>query len=46
MVQCRCCSRFAPSPNLALVDGDIGQASTAEKLAQTAIIKFSQSSEQ
>jgi len=31
---------FTPSPNLALVDGDIGQASTAEKVAQTAISKF------
>jgi len=31
---------FAPSPNLALVDGDIGQAATAEKVAQTAIDKF------
>src|SRR5579871_154864 len=31
---------FAPSPNLALVDGDIGQAETAEKIAQTAISKF------
>jgi NAD(P)-dependent dehydrogenase (short-subunit alcohol dehydrogenase family) len=31
---------FEPSPNLALVDGDIGQASTAEKIAQTAISKF------
>ncbi|WP_263366729.1 SDR family NAD(P)-dependent oxidoreductase [Edaphobacter bradus] len=31
---------FAPSPNLALVDGDIGQAATAEKIAQTAISKF------
>ena len=31
---------FAPSPNLALVDGDIGQAATAEKVAQTAINKF------
>jgi NAD(P)-dependent dehydrogenase (short-subunit alcohol dehydrogenase family) len=31
---------FAPSPNLALVDGDIGQASTAEKVAKTAISKF------
>jgi len=31
---------FAPSPNLALVDGDIGQASTADKVAQTAISKF------
>jgi NAD(P)-dependent dehydrogenase (short-subunit alcohol dehydrogenase family) len=33
-------SGFAPSPNLALVDGDIGQAATAEKVAQTAIGKF------
>ncbi len=31
---------FAPSPNLALVDGDIGQPATAEKVAQTAIAKF------
>ncbi len=31
---------FAPSPNLALVDGDIGQAATAEMVAQTAIAKF------
>jgi NAD(P)-dependent dehydrogenase (short-subunit alcohol dehydrogenase family) len=31
---------FAPSPNLALVDGDIGHASTAEKVAQTAVSKF------
>jgi NAD(P)-dependent dehydrogenase (short-subunit alcohol dehydrogenase family) len=31
---------FAPSPNLALVDGDIGQAATAKKVAQTAIAKF------
>ena len=31
---------FAPSPNLALVDGDIGQAATAQKVAQTAIAKF------
>jgi NAD(P)-dependent dehydrogenase (short-subunit alcohol dehydrogenase family) len=31
---------FAPSPNLALVDGDIGQAATAEKVTQTAISKF------
>ena len=31
---------FAPSPNLALVDGDIGQAATAEKVAKTAIAKF------
>jgi NAD(P)-dependent dehydrogenase (short-subunit alcohol dehydrogenase family) len=31
---------FAPSPNLALVDGDIGKAATAEKVAQTAVSKF------
>jgi NAD(P)-dependent dehydrogenase (short-subunit alcohol dehydrogenase family) len=31
---------FAPSPNLALVDGDIGQAATAASVAQTAISKF------
>ena len=31
---------FAPSPNLALVDGDIGQAATAERVAQTAISAF------
>ena len=31
---------FAPSPNLALVDGDIRQATTAENVAQTAIDKF------
>ena len=31
---------FVPSPNLALVDGDIGQAPTAENVAQTAIAKF------
>jgi NAD(P)-dependent dehydrogenase (short-subunit alcohol dehydrogenase family) len=31
---------FAPSPNLALVDGDIGQAATAEKVAQAAIATF------
>src|ERR1700685_4166465 len=31
---------FAPSPNLALVDGDISQATTAEKVAQTAISTF------
>ncbi len=31
---------FAPSPNLALVDGDIGLAATAEKVAQTAIGTF------
>jgi NAD(P)-dependent dehydrogenase (short-subunit alcohol dehydrogenase family) len=31
---------FAPSPHLATVDGDIGQAATAEKVAQTAVSKF------
>src|SRR5258708_18794776 len=31
---------FAPSPSRALVDGDIGQAATAEKVAQAAIGKF------
>jgi len=31
---------FPPSPNLAVVDGDIGQAATAEKVAQTAISAF------
>ena len=31
---------FTPSPHLALVDGDVGQAATAEKVAQTAIAKF------
>src|SRR5580698_1114635 len=31
---------FAPSPNLALVDGDIGQVATAEKATQAAISKF------
>jgi NAD(P)-dependent dehydrogenase (short-subunit alcohol dehydrogenase family) len=31
---------FAPSPHLALIDGDIGQAATAEKVAQTAIDTF------
>jgi NAD(P)-dependent dehydrogenase (short-subunit alcohol dehydrogenase family) len=33
-------SGFAPSPNLALVDGDIGHAATAEKVAKTAIGQF------
>lgn len=33
-------SGLAPSPKLALVDGDIGQAATAEKVTQTAIDKF------
>jgi NAD(P)-dependent dehydrogenase (short-subunit alcohol dehydrogenase family) len=31
---------FTPSPNLALVEGDIRLATTAEKIAQTAIEKF------
>jgi NAD(P)-dependent dehydrogenase (short-subunit alcohol dehydrogenase family) len=31
---------FTPSPNLALVEGDIRLAATAEKIAQTAIEKF------
>jgi NAD(P)-dependent dehydrogenase (short-subunit alcohol dehydrogenase family) len=31
---------FAPSANLALVEGDIGLAATAEKIAQIAIEKF------
>jgi len=31
---------FTPSSDLALVDGDIGQAATAETVAQTAIGKF------
>ena len=31
---------FAPSADLAIIDGDIGQAATAEKVAQTAISKF------
>ncbi|HTC07058.1 MAG TPA: SDR family oxidoreductase [Xanthobacteraceae bacterium] len=33
-------ANFAPSPHLALVDGDIGQATTADNVAQTAIGKF------
>jgi len=33
-------SGFVPSANLALVEGDIGLAETAEKIAQTAIEKF------
>ena len=33
-------SHFAPTDKLALVDGNIGQASTAEKVAATAISKF------
>ena len=31
---------FAPSSQLALVDGDIGHTSTAEKIAESAITKF------
>jgi NAD(P)-dependent dehydrogenase (short-subunit alcohol dehydrogenase family) len=31
---------FAPSPNLALVDGDIGQAATAAHIAETAVSRF------
>jgi NAD(P)-dependent dehydrogenase (short-subunit alcohol dehydrogenase family) len=31
---------FAPSPQLALVDGDIGEATTAETVTQAAIDKF------
>jgi NAD(P)-dependent dehydrogenase (short-subunit alcohol dehydrogenase family) len=31
---------FAPSPDLAVVDGDIGNAATAENIAQTAVAKF------
>jgi NAD(P)-dependent dehydrogenase (short-subunit alcohol dehydrogenase family) len=31
---------FAPSPKLALVEGDIGLAATAERVVQTAIAKF------
>jgi NAD(P)-dependent dehydrogenase (short-subunit alcohol dehydrogenase family) len=31
---------YAPSPNLALVDGDISRAETAEKVAKTAIETF------
>ena len=33
-------SGFAPSSNLALVDGDIGDSSTAENVAQVALSKF------
>ena len=33
-------ANFTPSPNLALVEGDIGLATTAEKIAQTALEKF------
>ena len=31
---------FPPSPHLVLVDGDIGQAATAERVAQSAIARF------
>jgi len=31
---------FAPSPDLAVVDGDIGKAATAENVAQTAVARF------
>ena len=31
---------FAPSPNLVVVDGDIGQAATAERVVQAALAKF------
>ena len=31
---------FAPSPHLVLVDGDIGQRATAQRVTQTAIEKF------
>lgn len=31
---------FTPSPNLSLIDGDIGKAETAARVAQTAIAKF------
>jgi NAD(P)-dependent dehydrogenase (short-subunit alcohol dehydrogenase family) len=33
-------ANLAPSPHLELVDGDIGQAATADNVAQTAIGKF------
>jgi NAD(P)-dependent dehydrogenase (short-subunit alcohol dehydrogenase family) len=33
-------ANFTPSPNLALVEGDIGLTTTAEKIAQTALEKF------
>jgi NAD(P)-dependent dehydrogenase (short-subunit alcohol dehydrogenase family) len=33
-------SGFAPSANLALVDGDIGQAATAEQVTKTAMSEF------
>ena len=33
-------ARLVPSPNLALVDGDIGKEATAEKVTKTALAKF------
>ena len=33
-------SRLVPSPDLALVDGDIGKEATAEKVTKTALAKF------
>jgi NAD(P)-dependent dehydrogenase (short-subunit alcohol dehydrogenase family) len=33
-------ANFEPSPDLALVDGDIGVASTAEKVTETAMARF------
>src|ERR1700733_5066363 len=33
-------TRFSSSPQLALVDGDIGDAATAEEVTRTAITKF------
>ena len=33
-------ARLVPSPNLALVDGDIGKEATAEKVTETALAKF------
>jgi NAD(P)-dependent dehydrogenase (short-subunit alcohol dehydrogenase family) len=33
-------SDFASSPNLVLIDGDIGEAETAERIVQAAIAKF------
>jgi len=33
-------AEFSPSPQLAVVDGDIGQAATAEEVTRTAMAKF------
>jgi NAD(P)-dependent dehydrogenase (short-subunit alcohol dehydrogenase family) len=33
-------SGFAPAPNLALVNGDIGEPATAEKVTETAVARF------